>query len=188
MQDQIPEILKKNIPGIETNWQKYRHYFKKEQIPAKKIILSEGDIARRIFYIERGCLRMFFTDIDKDVTVQFFFEGTHVCSMESFLNHVPGKFSLETLEDCVFYTLSHENYSRLISELDEFKVFFQEFIQSRMFHYVNLLLDYIRLSPEQRYHALLENHPEIPLRVSQYHIASYLGITSVSYSRIRNRK
>jgi CRP-like cAMP-binding protein len=188
MENGIPEILIKNVPGIISNWEKFRHYFKEEHVPAKKIILAEDDIAKRIFYIQSGCLRMYFTDLEKDVTVQFFFEGTHVCSMESFLKHIPSKFSLETLEECTFFSLSHENFIRLTAELPEFREYFHSFIESRMFHYVNLLLDYIRLSPEQRYKALLESNPEIPQRVSQYHIASYLGITPVSYSRIRNRR
>lgn len=188
MNDEIPAMLVKTIPGITNNWEKYGSYFKKEEIRAKKIILNEGEIAKRIYFIESGCIRMFFTDANKDVSVQFFFEDTLICSMESFLKHLPSKFSLETLETGTYYTLSKDNYLKLIVELPEFNSYFQDLIQSRMFYYINLLLDYIRLSPQQRYIALLNKHPEILQRVPQYHIASYLGITAVSYSRIRNRK
>src|ERR1700680_3420679 len=98
MNDEIPAMLVKTVPGITNNWGKFSSYFKKEEIRAKKIILSEGEIAKRIYFIESGCIRMFFTDANKDVSVQFFFEDTLICSMESFLKHVPSKFSLETLE------------------------------------------------------------------------------------------
>lgn len=188
MNVEIPSVLINYSPGLTEDWTKYTSYFKKKEIPAKTTILREGDLARRIYFIESGCLRMFFTDINKDVTVQFFFEGEHVCSMESFLKNIPSNFSLETLENTTFYTLSKENYNRLCADLPAFNNYFQEFVQGRMFHYVNLLLDYIRLTPEQRYQQLLKTHPEILQRVHQYHIASYLGITAVSYSRIRGRK
>ena len=188
MKEEIPPVLAKTIPGLAGNWEKFSEYFKQEKIPAKRSILCEGNIAKRIYFIESGCLRMFFTEENKDVTVQFFLEGSHVCSMESFLKHIPSRFNLETLEAGTFYTLSKENYLRLIAELPAFNEYFQNYINTRMFYYVNLLLDYIRLSPEQRYHDLLEKHPEILQRVPQYHIASYLGITPVSYSRIRNRR
>ncbi len=188
MDEGIPAILLSVIPGLSGNWGKYCSWFKKEEVPPKRILLREGETAKRIYFVDSGAIRMYFTDENKDVTLQFFFSGSHVCSMESFLNNVPGRFNLETLEESVLYTLSKERYDNLIVELPAFNRYFQDYINNRMFYYVNLLLDHIRLSPRQRYDALLEKHPEILQRVAQYHIASYLGITSVSYSRIRNRR
>ena len=162
--------------------------FKEETIPAKTILLREGEVARRMFFIEKGVIRLFFNDFKKDVTAQFFFEGSLVCSMESFLEHKPSKFSLETLENGVYYSLDRESHARLMQDIPNYQDHFQHFLGQRMFHYLNSLLDYIRFSPEERYHSLLINHPEILQRVPQYYIASYLGITPVSYSRIRNRR
>jgi len=166
----------------------YHSLFKEEKFPAKRILLNEGDVSKRLYFIESGCIRMFFTDTDKDITLQFFFEKSYVASMESFLQNVPSKFGLECLEDVSCYTLSKENYLRLRESSPAFAACFEDFIRRRMFHYMNMLLDYIRLSPERRYQALLKQYPQILQRIAQYHIASYLGITAVSYSRIRNRR
>jgi CRP-like cAMP-binding protein len=184
----IAEVILQHIPGIESCWERYEHLFKRQEYSSKTILLREEDTARKMYFIEKGCIRLYFSDVDKDVTVQFFFEGKQVSSMESFQEDRPSKFSLETLEDTTCYVLSKDGYHQLITELPSFKIHFEEFFKQRMFHYLNLLLDHIRYSPEQRYRALLETNPEIIERIPQYYIASYLGITPVSYSRIRHRK
>lgn len=188
MDGEIVHIIAKHIPGIEEKWEEYSPLFKREAIPAKTILLREGEVARRMYFIEKGSIRLFFNDFKKDVTAQFFFEDSFVCSMESFLEHKPSRFSLETLENGVYFSLDRESHIRLMHDIPNYQEHFQHFLGQRMFHYLNTLLDYIRFSPEERYHSLLINHPEILQRVPQYYIASYLGITPVSYSRIRNRR
>ncbi len=188
MPEAIPNVIFSHIPEIETCWEQYKHLFKKQVLKNKTVLLREGETAKKMFFIENGCIRLFFTDVNKDVTVQFFFENKLVSSMESFQENCISKFSLETLEDTTCYVLSKAGYLQLIRELPSFKHHFETFFKQRMFHYLNLLLDYIRFSPEQRYRALADNQPEIIERIPQYYIASYLGITPVSFSRIRHRK
>ncbi len=188
MDDALQRIAAKHIPGIAEKWMEYGPLFKKEALPPKSILLREGEFARKMYFIEKGCIRLFFRDVKKDVTVQFFLEGSFVCSMESFLEHKPSKFGLETLEGGIYHSLSKESHALFMREIPGYDYHFHHFLGHRMFHYLNLLLDYIRFSPEERYRALLLGHPEILQRIPQYYIASYLGITPVSYSRIRTRK
>ena len=68
------------------------------------------------------------------------------------------------------------------------KAFYHDYVEKRLLFYQKLFVAHIKDSPEQRYRELLAQHPEIVLRVPQHYIASFLGITSVSLSRIRNRK
>jgi len=84
MDGDINEIINRHIPGIGEKWEEYGALFKKEVIPAKSILLREGEFSHRMYFIEKGCIRLFFNDDKKDVTVQFFFEDAFVCSMESF--------------------------------------------------------------------------------------------------------
>jgi CRP-like cAMP-binding protein len=188
MEKNIKDIIDLHIPGITQHWESYKGLFKKEILPAKTILLAEGDLAKKMFFIVDGCMRLYFNDLDKDVTIQFFFEGTFVSSMESFLEEKPSRFNLETLEKGTYYSLHRDDYQELMETLPAFKAKFELFMRRRMFHYMNMLLDHIRYSPEQRYHALVREHPEILQRVPHYYIASYLGITPVSFSRIRARK
>jgi len=188
MEIAIKDIITSHIPGVIEYLPSFKDMFKKEMLGAKVLLLAEGDVAKRMYFVGKGALRLYFNDLEKEVTVQFFFENTFVCSMESFLENKPSRLNVETLEKGIYYSLSKEQYLALRETYPAFKAHFELFIQGRMFHYLNLLLDNIRQSPEQRYRSLIQEHPEILLRVPHYHIASYLGITPVSFSRIRGRK
>jgi CRP-like cAMP-binding protein len=184
----IKEIINAHIPGIIDHWDLYETFFKEERLPAKTRLLAEGDLAKKMIFITEGCLRLHYTDLNKDVTTQFFFENSFVCSLESFLDNQPSRYNIETLEKGCYYLLGKEHFQILLDTLPGYREHFNLFVQKRMFHYLNSLLDYIRYSPEQRYHALVRDHPEILQRIPHYYIASYLGITPISFSRIRGRR
>jgi CRP-like cAMP-binding protein len=75
-----------------------------------------------------------------------------------------------------------------MEQLPHVKEFYNDYIQQRLLAYQKLFVSQIKDSPEKRYHQLLQQSPEIIQRIPQHYIASYLGITSVSLSRIRNRR
>lgn len=169
-------------------WNKFKHLFKRQEIPAKTILLNEGEISKQAFYIEQGCLRVCFNNNGKDVTFQFFFEGESVSSIESFRTNQPSLFTIESIEPCIIHALSKEDFQIIIETSTSIKQQIEEHTFQRLIFYQKLFLSRIKDNPEKRYLDLLENNPEILLRVPQHYIASFLGITSVSLSRIRNRR
>ena len=76
--------LKKLIPQLQGSWEKYASLYHRLEVPAKTILLHEGDVSKKAWYIEKGCLRVWFNNKGKDVTFQFFFEQEGVSSIESF--------------------------------------------------------------------------------------------------------
>jgi CRP-like cAMP-binding protein len=169
-------------------WEKFRHFFIQEDIPARTILLKEGQISERMFYIEKGCVRLSFNKDGKDITFQFFFEGEGVSSAESFRYDEPSLFSIETIEPCRVHTLHKKDYRTILANSPFIKQELEEQLFHRLMYYQKLFLSRIKNSPEERYQELLEQSPHILQRVPQHYIASFLGITSVSLSRIRNRK
>jgi CRP-like cAMP-binding protein len=83
--------------------------------------------------------------------------------------------------------ISKKNLDQLIAEVPGYKAFMEEALYQRLEHYTRLFLSRIRDTPRKRYEDLLKEHPEVIQRIPQHFIASYLGITPVSLSRIRNR-
>lgn len=160
----------------------------KVTVPARTILLHEGDKSQYLYFVVSGCLRMWTNHNGNEITTQFFFEGKAVASMESLLTGQPSDFSMETIEQCVLYVMPKEQFLELIKKDENFKQWFNDLILKRFFYYSKHLLSYLKNKPQERYNALLQKHPEIFLRIPQHYIASYLGITSVSLSRIRNRK
>src|ERR1700712_3177466 len=125
MEKDIKDIIELHIPDITQDWESYKALFKKEKLPAKTILLAEGELAKKMFFIADGGIRLYFNDLDKDVTIQFFFEGTFVCSMESFLEDKPSRYNLETLEKGTYYSLNKADYHRLMETLPAFKTYFE---------------------------------------------------------------
>jgi CRP-like cAMP-binding protein len=169
-------------------WEKFRDRFIEREIPPKTILLHEGEIAHQVHFIRKGCLRMWFNKDGRDITTQFFFEGQAVASIESFSSGQPSLFSIESIEPSIICSLSKENFELLPQYIPELKEGFQKIIFQRFRNYAQLFLSRIKDTPRERYDDLLTNHPEIIKRVPQHYIASYLGITPISLSRIRNRR
>ncbi|MFA9187280.1 Crp/Fnr family transcriptional regulator [Flavobacterium sp. FBOR7N2.3] len=169
-------------------WDKFRHLFKRQEIPVKTILLNEGEISKQAFYIEQGCLRVCFNNNGKDITFQFFFEGESVSSIESFRTNQPSLFTIESIEPCIIHSISKSDFQTIIESSTVIKEQVEEHTFQRLIFYQKLFLSHIKDNPEKRYLELLENNPKILRRVPQHYIASFLGITSVSLSRIRNRR
>lgn len=170
------------------NWSAFAHLFVRSEIPAKTTLLQEGKTAHSIYFVERGCLRLWFNHAGKDITFQFFLEGEGVSSIESFRAQQPSLFSLECIEPTAVWALSRENFLAILEEAPHLRAEVEEQIFQRLLFYQRLFLSRIKHSPQERYEELLRDRPEIVRRIPQHYIASYLGITSVSLSRIRNRR
>jgi len=178
----------KTSKGKHLEWEAFGHLFKREEYQAGTLLLREGQVSRKAYLIEKGCCRLWFNNNGKDVSFQFFFEGQAISSAESFRNNQPSQFSIETIEPCVMFTISKKDFQLMVDTSPAFKADVEENIFQRLLLYQQLFLSRIKDSPEKRYHDLLANHPEMLQRIPQHYIASYLGITSVSLSRIRNRR
>ena len=180
-------MLLNNNKIFKENYERYKDLFKEMKVKNKTILLREGEVSRKIFFIKEGCLRMAFNNKGKDITFQFFFENQAVASIESFMSEQPSQFTLESIEPSVLQVLQKEDFKKIGSEVPELKDILHELLFSRLERYSKLFLSFIKDTPEQRYLELLQNEPHIIQRVPQHYIASYLGITPVSLSRIRNK-
>lgn len=168
-------------------WAETKKCFKESSITSRTILLKEGDHSQFLYFIKKGCLRLWFNNDGRDITLQFFFEGQAVASIESFMNEQPSNFTLESIEPCELIYISKHDFESLMKNNAELQEGFRKVLFARMGNYANLFLSRIKDSPQKRYEDLMKNHPEIIQRVPQHYIASYLGITPISLSRIRNR-
>lgn len=157
-------------------------------VPARTVLLEEGKVADRLYLIRKGCLRLFFYNEGKDITFQFFFEGDFVASFDSMHKRAPSLFGLESIEPSELAVIGREEFYSLINSNLQARQLYEEKLIDRFRAYQQLFLSRIKNTPQQRYEELLKEYPAIIQRVPQHYIASYLGITPVSLSRIRNRR
>ena len=157
-------------------------------VPSKTILLEEGKVADKLYLVRKGCLRLFFYNEGKDITFQFFFEGNFVASFDSLYKRTPSLFYLESIEPTELAAIRREDFYNLIDNDSSLRQLYVEKLIDRFHVYQQLFLSRIKNTPQQRYEELLKEYPDIIQRVPQHYIASYLGITPASLSRIRNRR
>jgi len=167
--------------------EKFKTFSKKFECPRKTYLLNEGDVCKQVFLIEEGCLRSWFNDNGNDITFQFFFEGNFVSSFESFKNNRPCLYNIETLTPAVLYVAQRADIMRVLENDPEIKEQLNELLMQRLYHYQKLFISRITHSPQRRYEELIKKQPQLINRVPQHYIATYLGITPVSLSRIKNK-
>jgi len=174
----------------DDNWNDYINCFNRIEVPAKTILLNEGEVSKKMFLIEKGCIRVWFNNNGKDITSQFFFENETVASIESFRKHIPSPTTIETIEPSVVWWAHKKDINRILEEIKEIPVLRDMFIDKifeRTFDYMKYFFSSIKDTPQQRYLDLIKERPEIIKRVPQHYIASYLGISTVHLSRIKGK-
>lgn len=182
------DSLLKVLQSDKTRWNDFQNSFHNTTIPPRTILLKEGEIAKNLYFIKKGCLRLWFNNDGKDVTFQFFFENKAVSSFESFLEGKPSMLNLESIENSELVYLSKKDFDKILSLYPDIKEGFYQIMMQRLSNYAKLFLSRIKDNPQKRYKELLQKSPEIITRIPQHYIASYLGITPISLSRIRNKK
>ncbi len=171
----------------ELLWEKIQSFAEKKEYPKKSCLLSEGDVSEHLLFIEKGCVRSWFNNDGNDITFQFFFDGSFVSSFESLRKCNPSLFNLETLEHSILHIIPRESLISAKKNYPSLTDAINELLCTRLYHYQKLFLSRIKNSAQLRYEELLGESPEIFARVPHHYIASYLGITPVSLSRIRNK-
>ena len=151
------------------------------------LLLKEGDISKYAYFNIKGCVRLFSMVEGIGKTTHFYTENQFVTSIKSFTKKVPANHYLECIEDCVLGVFSSESERQLLNKFPKFEYLSRILLEEELGTYQDILTTYITTSPEERYKNLLKLKPELFQRIPQYHLATYLGITPQSLSRIRSR-
>ncbi|MFD2036833.1 Crp/Fnr family transcriptional regulator [Belliella marina] len=160
-----------------------------EEKPKGNMLHQAGNTARLIYFIEKGMARVFYSNQHgKEITYGFYSEGDMVTVPESFFEGTPSNYSIELLEDCVLYSLSREGLDDMLSKFPEMEKVKSHFLLHFLLKSSHRIVALQFQNAQERYDTLQERQPSIILRAPLGHIASYLGITQETLSRIRSKK
>jgi CRP/FNR family transcriptional regulator, anaerobic regulatory protein len=162
---------------------------RRENLPKNHLLHRQDEVCEREFFIEKGLVRWFYYDENgKEITDSFGLENSFVTAFDSFFQRQPSRYSIELLEDSAVYWM---NYADIEKELETFPET-QRLTNLILVQILEQMLDKNTAlqfkNARQRYCFIQEKHPEILQRVSLGHIASFLGITQETLSRIRKMK
>ena len=161
--------------------------FKKRKLKKGEFFLADGQVCKHAGFIERGLVRYYINDDGEEKTYDFGQEYNFVCNYESFLPQAPSTKIIQALEDSELWQISHADLQVFYQSVSGAERFARLVIEQVFVQLLQSLTSLYTDTPETRYQKLIKEHPDLLQRVSQYHIASYVGVKPQSLSRIRKR-
>lgn len=158
-------------------------------VPKQHVLVDFGDISREVYFINKGLLRFYYiADDGKEVTGFVFQDGMMAGSHESFFSQQPSLQVLETIEASELLVLPHDALEHLYQEVPKVNIFVRKLLEQRMAHAQKVVASLIMQKPADRYQEYQRLHPGLESRIPQHMLATFMGITPVSLSRIRGRR
>ena len=166
-----------------------RSFFIPKKLRRKQYLLQEGDVCKYVAFVEKGLLRSFTVD-DKghEHITQFAFEGWWIADQVSFLTGEPSEYNIEALEDCELLLLTKQAEDEMLEKIPKFERYFRILLQNNLIATQKRLASSLSQTAEERYNELISSCPDtLPKRIPQHMLASFLGISPETFSRIRKQ-
>jgi CRP-like cAMP-binding protein len=165
-----------------------KSFFIPKKLRKKQYLLQEGDVCKYVAFVENGILRQYTVD-DKgnEHILQFAFEGWWMADQYSFLTGEPSIYNIDALEDCELLLLTKQAEEQLLDKLPKFERFFRLLLQNNLIATLRRLESSLSGTAEEKYNRLIQSCPTLAERIPQHMLASFLGITPETVSRIRKQ-
>jgi len=185
------DLILKNISRFIDLTEEEKNYFtsllKVKRLKKKQYLLQEGDTSRNEYFVNKGCLRAYSIDEKgQEHIVQFAIEDWWIGDMYSFLTQTPARLTIDALEDSELFCLDSSSLENLFIKVPKFERFFRMLVQNAFIAGQRRIIESMSLSADDRYCRFIENYPLMEQRLPLKQIASFLGITPESLSRIRS--
>jgi len=185
------DLILKNISRFITLSPEEEQYFtsllKVKKIKKKQYLLQEGDISRHQYFVVKGCLRTYTIDEKgQEHIIQFAIEDWWTGDMYSFLTQTPARFTIDAIEDSELLSLEKNALEELYSKVPKFEKFFRHLLQNAFVSLQERVLSNLSQPADERYCTFITKYADMEKRLPLKQIASYLGITPESLSRIRS--
>ncbi len=166
-----------------------RQKFVKRECLKGERLHEAGKVAKELYFIEKGLIRMFYhNDSGKDITYGYYTESSFITVPESFYTQTASKYHMEMLEDGVIYAITYVDLNQILKDFPVMQQLENKTLQGFLLKAGERIVALQFQTAQERYDTLMENQPSIIKRASLGTIASYLGITQETLSRIRGRK
>jgi CRP-like cAMP-binding protein len=160
--------------------------FNARSVPKNEYFLKEGRVCNEYLFLEHGFMRAFAHNTEGDDVTTNFYSGNHVVfEVSSFFNRTISKENIQALVESEGWFITYEQLNKLFHTLPEFREFGRHILVTGFSSLKTRMLSMITDTAEERYERLLKNNPEIFQHAPLKYIASYLGVTDTSLSRIR---
>ena len=185
--EQLKKVVFQRVKPTEEEWQDFISHWQPFSFPKNHIITDFGQIEPYFYFVHKGVIRGYFEKGTEEYSIGFSYDGEFSGVFDSFVMQKPAQYCLETISDCDGLKITHGDLNALY---DRYKVFerwgriFSEMILCGFGAYIqSILAD----SAEERFNRLFANAPQVFQLIPQKHLASYLGMTPETFSRMRKK-
>jgi len=183
----IHQVISSYIEISNEEWSYYSSRLRVMEIKKKSTILNEGSLCKDVFFVNNGLLRVYFVDNEgEEKTFHFALENTFATDYESFLKRVSSNYSIQAMEDTQVVIMSLEMIQDGYKKLRYGEKLGRLLAEDYFFMFNDKIQAIYTQTPLERYNNLTSTFPKIFQRVPQHLIASYLNISSVHLSRLKN--
>lgn len=186
MTDLLLTHIRKRVDLTDEEFRRCREFFTHKNIRKRQFLLQEGEVCRNIAFVTEGCLRAYTVD-HKGVehVIQFALADWWISDFASYLSRSPATYTIDALQDSSVLLLERSARDRLLDAVPAMERFFRLLQEANYIATHRRIQDTLSASAEERYVTFLKTYPDLVEQIPQGHIASYLGITPQSLSRIR---
>ncbi|HUH75319.1 MAG TPA: Crp/Fnr family transcriptional regulator [Chitinophagales bacterium] len=182
----ITDYLRTIVPFSQDELEDISSYFQKESVSKNQVLVRQGEISKTLYFVEQGMGRSYYlNDNGKEITQWFFGEGKFMASVDSFFQQCPSLYYLEVLDDSIVYSISKTKLDELFEKYSNMEKLGRLVSTEMLTRVVNKLNAIQFQTARERYEYMLDEFPDIAYQVPLGHIASYLGMTQETLSRIR---
>lgn len=184
--EKLVQFIQQIMPMPLEKAHQITHYFTAKHFSKNDYFLKEGKVCTTSNFIEEGFVRAYVVDIEgQEVTTEFYSTNIFANDFLSFFKRIPSKENFQALTDCHTWEIHYDDLQICFHTIPEFREFGRMLLINNYSRLKERMLDMIKLTAEQRYLNLIQAKPEIFQNAPLKMVASYLGITDTSLSRIR---
>lgn len=153
--------------------------------PKKSIITRAGEVENNLYFLTKGLVRIFFIKGHKEITFDLAKEGTITSSSNSFFTGKPSRYNLEALEPVSALVITKEKLDELYERGEKWQLFGRKVITFFLLRQERGIIDRVKFTPRESFFHFVENNSDYVQRVSQKHLASFLGIKPETFTRMK---
>jgi CRP-like cAMP-binding protein len=160
--------------------------YQKKHIKKGEFIVNKGVVVNHYYLVDSGFLRSFVIDINgNEITTNFYSKTNMILEETSFFLRTPAKEYIQAVEDCVLWSKNFDTFQENFNASEKYRDWGRAHLSKNFFAFKQRSISMITETATDRYKNLLEHNPQVIKKASLKHIASFLGITDTSLSRIR---
>ena len=186
------ELLKKSIQEhvslSDEEWELCKNNFRPKRMLKRQFLLQEGDVCRKLAFVEKGALYSYSVDSKGNRHVlRFAFDGWWMANLQSFFTDEPTRLNIEVLEDSELLLLDRNNHEKLLEEIPAYERYHRIILQNAYIAIQQRVENALGRTAEEKYARLIKHSPEFMNRVPLNLVASYLGMSPETLSRVRGQ-